>query len=130
MKKIITLLFCAALVSKGFAQERRDEGRNGMQNNERHDVSYGSNDHGNNSSYDAGYSVQNRTAEVNRDYDMRIAALSNDRSLRRSDRKRSTRDLSNERQERIRTMQAEYNRKGHDRDDDRGRDYSYNKKGW
>ncbi len=98
MKKIITLLFCTAMLSSAFAQRNdRDDWKN-----------------------DRGRSVYQNTRStmaqrdqviqrINREYDFKIQQVSYDRQMNRREKKRAIKYLQDQRAQKIKRTFAEYN---------------------
>lgn len=114
MKKVFALVFALGAMTAVFAQS-------GYGRNESRDVILGQ---GNRNIYDnsrnGNYYGMDRQAEINRinqEYNWRIQQVQHDRYLRRSERKRQTRFLENERDQRIREVVRSYNDRNYNRRD-------------
>ncbi|MEP6584808.1 MAG: hypothetical protein ABJA90_11095 [Ginsengibacter sp.] len=157
MKKIITLLFCSALLSSAFSQSNsHDEGRynNDHRNDkERHDDwkynkgdrhddnrrdNWNRNENGN-VYRDAKYYTAQRdqsVQRVSREYDYKIQAVSTDRYMNRREKKRAIKTLQAQKDQQIRRIYSEYNnryvysdsRHNDDRSNGRGNGYGHYKK--
>ena len=123
MKKVITFLFCSAVLSSAFAQT----GRHGWDDRNANNNSYGNAtvDHGYQNDHDRDrdkrrYSIFQRDMQiqrVSRQYDYQIEQISCDRSLSRREKKFAIRALQAQKAEKINRIYLEYN----------GRGYTYNK---
>ncbi len=142
MKKIITLLFCIALLSSAFAQNNhRDEWKNDINN--RDDPKYDNNrDDGKyNSDRDDRKNVNNSTVyqnnrygiaqrdqliqRINREYDYKIQQVSYDRYMNRREKKRAIKTLEAQKAEQINQAYSEYKNR-YVYSDNRNHDYKQN----
>ncbi len=98
MKKIITLLFCTAILSSAFAQKHN---RDDWKRNNNHTVYQNTR-----------YSIAQRDQmiqRVNREYDYKIQQVNQNRYMNRRERKRAVKTLQAQRAERISRIYSEYN---------------------
>ena len=118
MKKIITLLFCTAVLSSAFAQKNnRDDWKNN--NNNRNEDQYNNNHHddwkrdnGHTVYQNTRYSVAQRDQviqRISREYDFKMQQVSYDRYMSRREKKRAIKTLQAQKTEQIRRVYAEYN---------------------
>lgn len=109
MKKIITLVLCAGLLSIGYAQSpyRQD---NRYDNYNYHN----DNDYGNHGNYGS-YWEQKRMEidRINQHYENAIMEISNNYYMNRRQKRRAIRDLQMERENKIRMVSDKY--RGHER---------------
>jgi len=113
MKKIITLVFCAGLLSAGYAQSV-------YQQDNRHDNNYSAynyhngNDYGHYGNYNS-YRDQKRIEieRINQHYQNAIMEVSNNYYMNRRQKRRAIRDLQMERENKIRMVSEKY--RGYDR---------------
>ncbi len=133
MKKIITLLFCIALLSSAFAQNNhRDEWKNDINN--RYDPKY-NNDrddgkNGNNSTVyqNNRYGIAQRDQliqRISREYDYKIQQVSYDRYMNRREKKRAIKTLELQKAEQINRAYSEYKNR-YVYSDNRNHDYKQN----
>ena len=134
MKKVITFLFCTAVISSAFAQPGRHDWDDRNTNN---------NSYGNASAYDHGYQNNHdrdrrrynifqrdmQIQRVSRQYDYQIEQISCDRSLSRREKKFAIRALQAQKAEKINRIYLEYNGRGYtyNRNNGYGKDDRYNR---
>lgn len=136
MKKIITLLLCAAFFTTAFAQTSAEESRRiilGKQSKSETDeteakdvilgrknkrISDDDRNYPNTRTYPSGNREQ-RVEQVNREYDAKVQSIRNNRYLSSAEKQRAIRDLNNDRARKIRAINEKYGNNQRDRRYDR-----------
>lgn len=108
MKKIITLLFCTALLSSAFAQNNHHDDWN--HDNDRHGNRRHNNNHNvyQNNKYNTAQRDQ-LIQRINTQYDYKIQQVSIDRYMNRREKRRAIKSLQAQKEERINRIYSEYN---------------------
>ncbi len=104
MKKIITLLFCTAVLTSAFAQSD-DRDRDGR--SDRYNGGYNNTVYQNNSNYISQRDMQ--IQRISNQYDYKIQHVSYDRSLSRREKRRTIRDLQDQKTMEINCIYSQYN---------------------
>ena len=98
MKKIITLLFCSALITSAFAQTNHRSGRNDNRYDNSRTV-YQNNNAGR----------DQMIQRINVQYNYKIQQVSHDRYMNRREKKRAIKMLQSQKAEQIKRVYAKYN---------------------
>jgi hypothetical protein len=136
MKKIITLMFCTALVTSVFAQPGHrnwDDSyskrvyKNDNDKDERNDRKYDNNNTVyKNGRYNA-YQKNRLIEKVNREYNFKIQQVNHDRSLSRREKKRIVKSLQAQRVYEIKRINAGYNNTVYNNRNNRNKNHTRNK---
>lgn len=115
MKKIFTLMLTVSLTAAAFAQydnRQGDERRNDVAYNDRHDR-WDDHRHNDRRDYFKKREMNKQISAINREYDMKICDVKENRFMTSFRKQRIIRELENRRADEIRDVYAKFNGRGY-----------------